>query len=492
MPFLLPLAVFLAGALSVLAYAPFDQFWLAPLSWGLLYAVLRHPVTGLRGGFLYGFLWGLGALFAGLCWLVVALHVYGGMSAPLAVLLILLFCAALALYPTLLCGLFVWLRRGHWGANALLAAACWLAAELLRGQLFPSFPWLAIGYTQTPPSPLAGWAPLFGVYGVGFLLVLVSALLVEAWLSPAARRVALLLAALPLVVGGGLRLVSWTQPVGEPLQIALIQTNVAQDQKWRPERVVEWLQLNLDMLRRYPARLMVLPETTLPMLERQLPVGYMDALEAQVRAQGSDAIVGVFTSDAQDRVYNSVVTRGVSPHQQYSKDHLVPFGEFAPYGFGWFYKLASIPMADQTPGGKHQAPLALAGQKIAMNICYEDVFGEELLRVLPEATLMLNVSNLAWYGDSHAQPQHLQMSRMRALETGRPQLRATNTGMTAIVQPDGSVSHVLPPFEVGAIVTEVRGYQGLTPFARLSDWPVKLLCLGVLLWGMLRRKSRRA
>jgi apolipoprotein N-acyltransferase len=276
--------------------------------------------------------------------------------------------------------------------------------------------------------------------------------------------------------------------VGAPVRVALIQTNVAQDQKWRPELMMEWLQLNLDLVHKYPAQITVLPESSLPMLEEQLPQGYMDMVEAQARAAGGDAVLGMFTRDAAGHIFNSSVTRGVHARQSYSKNHLVPFGEYQPWGFGWFFKLANIPMADQTPGGDHQPLLQLGGQKIAMNICYEDVFGEELRRALPEASLMLNVSNLAWYGDSHAQPQHLQMSRMRALESGRPQLRATNTGMTGIVMPDGSADKILAPFTQGAVVAEVHGYQGRTPFIWLGDWPVKIACAAIVLWALARQR----
>ena len=487
MPFLIAL---LAGALSVLAYAPFEQFWLMPLCWGVLYQLLRQEDVRLGRGFLLGWAWGCGALFAGLCWLVVALYRFGGLSAPLSVFLIFLFCAALALYPALAAALFVRLRSRVWGLRVLLVVACWIGAELLRGQVFPAFPWLAVGYTQTPPSPLAGWAAVFGVYGVGFLLLLVTALLVEAWFDALVRRRAVLLALLICVAGGGLRVIEWTRPVGVPVTVALIQPNVAQDQKWRPELAMEWLQQNLDLVRQYPAQIMVLPESSLPMLEEQLPAGYMDMVGQQARAAGGDAILGMFRRDAEGRFYNSSVTRGISPPQHYSKNHLVPFGEFQPWGFGWFFKLANIPMADQTPGGASQPLLDLAGQKVAMNICYEDVFGEELIHALPDATLMLNVSNLAWYGDSHAQPQHLQMSRMRALETGRPQLRSTNTGMTGVVNPDGSVAEVLAPFTRGAVLREVRGYQGVTPFIALGDWPVKIAVLVILLWALGRLRRR--
>lgn len=484
------LIAMLAGAASVLAYAPFELFWLLPLSWGVLYALLRRDTLRPAQAAGLGWAWGTGAWFAGLCWLVVALHRFGGLSGPLSVGLIAFFCAALAAYPALAAWGFVRLRSRGWAFRALLMAACWLAVELLRGQVFPAFPWLVVGYTQTPPSPLAGWGPVLGVYGVSFVLVLGSACAVEALLNPRARRGAAALLALLLLGGAGLRQVVWTQPVGEPVRVALIQPNVAQDEKWRPELAMSLLQQNLAALRQYPAQIMVLPEGSLPMLEGQLPQGYLEQVAQQARALGGDALLGFFTQDAQGRIYNSLQSYGQSPTQRYSKNHLVPFGEFQPWGFGWFFKLARIPMSDQAPGGDHQAPLLLAGHKVAVNICYEDVFGEELRRALPEAGLMLNVSNLAWYGDSHAQPQHLQMSRMRALESGRPQLRATNTGMTGVVNPDGSLGHILPPFTQGAVLATVRSYQGLTPFIVLGDWPIKALCLAVLLAAAYLRRRR--
>ncbi|PLK49163.1 apolipoprotein N-acyltransferase [Uliginosibacterium sp. TH139] len=482
------LIALLAGAASVLAYAPFEQFWLMPLSWGVLYFFLRQPDLRPGRAFLTGWAWGSGALFAGLCWLVVALNRFGGLSAPLAVFLILLFCCALALYPALLSALFARLRPAHWVGRVVLMAACWTLCELLRGQVFPAFPWLAIGYTQTPPSPLAGWAAVLGVYGMTFLLAATAALLVEAWREPVLRRRALAWALLPWLAGAGLRQIEWSAPVGAPVSVSLIQTNVAQDQKWRADTLMAQLQLNAELLARYPARIMVLPESSLPLFVDQLPQGFLEHIEQQARGAGGDAILGVFTSDAAGGVFNSAITRGSSAPQQYSKNHLVPFGEFRPWGFGWFFDLANIPMANQTPGGDHQPLLELAGQKVAMNICYEDVFGEELRRALPEATLMLNISNLAWYGDSHAQPQHLQMSRIRALESGRPQLRSTNTGMTAIVLPDATVSAVLPAFTQGALQAEVRGYQGVTPFVLLGDWPIWLLVWLVLLGALIRKR----
>jgi apolipoprotein N-acyltransferase len=470
----------LAGGASVFAYAPFELFPLAAVSLGLLFWLLGPGAPAslrVRDGFFVGFAWGLGSLLAGVSWIFIALQRFGGMPVPLAAFAVLLFCAFMGVYAGIAGGLFVWLKRSRAGLDMALFAAVWLLSEWLRGWVFTGFPWLASGYSQTPPSPLAGFAPLLGVYGVGGLLALVSALTVAALHGRNWRAAGLAL--IVLGSGFGLRQVGWTEPVGEPVKVALLQTNIAQSLKWRPEMLQQWLDRNLQMLRDNPAQLVVLPETTIPLLVDYLPAGYLEEVRRIARDNGGDVVLGTFTRDRQGHIFNAAVSLGRSPSGEYDKQHLVPFGEYSPPLFRWFYDLVSIPMADQTRGVAHQPPLQLGGQKVAVNICYEDVFGEELIRSLPEATLMLNISNLAWYGDSFAQPQHLQIARLRALETGRPMLRSTNTGMTALVTPDGAVTAVLAPFEVGALHVSVRGYQGLTPYARWGNWPAVGLALGV-------------
>ena len=466
----------LAGAASVFAFAPFELFPLAFASLAVLFALLR-AAPGWRTGFGLGLAWGLGAFLVGVSWLYIALNRYGGVPMPVAALAITLFCAYLALFPALAAALFVRLRAPRPSLQAAFFAGLWMAAEILRGWLFTGFPWLAIGYSQTPPSPLSGFLPVIGVYGVGGLVALCAALLV---LTPWRQARAALPVALPLVVllvaGAALTRIEWSSPVGAPLRVVLLQTDIEQDLKWDPALLRQWLDINAGLAAGHDgADLVVLPETTLPVLEEHLPQGFLAYLEAQALRRGGDLILGLFTRDAEGRIFNAAINLGESGRQFYAKHHLVPFGEFSPPLFGWFYRLADIPMSDQTPGPARQAPMAIGGQRIALNICYEDLFGRKIIRSLPEATLMLNISNLAWYGRSLAQPQHLQIARTRALETGRPMLRSTNTGMTALVMPDGSVTGVLPQFERGALEVEVRGYRGLTPYARVGD----LLALGL-------------
>jgi apolipoprotein N-acyltransferase len=481
------LIALVAGAASVFSYAPFSIFPLAAVCWSVLWLLWQHA-SPRRAAWL-GLAWGFGMFWTGGGWLYVAFHTYGGMAPWLTIFLLSIFFAYMALWGTLAGWLYARLRGSKPLFNALLGAACWSFGEWLRGWVFTGVPWLALGYTQTPPSPLAGYAPLFGSYGVGFMLICVTALLVLACTDSLLRRRAGLIALGIIVLGGALRFVAWTSPIGEPIRVSLIQPNIPQDMKWDAGNLQHWLQLNLELVRQNPAQLVALPETTLPLLEEQLPDGYLAALGEPARRFHGDVITGAFTRDAAGRIFNSAISTGSDPRQVYSKRHLLPFGEFVPPSMRWLLDLINIPMGDQSRGAAGQAPMRVGDQLVAVNICYEDVFGEELIYALPQATLMLNMSNLAWYGDYHAQPQHLQISRMRAMESGRPMLRSTNTGLTAVVMPDGSVPQVLPAFTTGALTALVRGYAGMTPYARWGNWPVLLILFLIMSMALIRKRK---
>lgn len=490
------LLALLVGATSILAYAPFAYFALSWLCLGALFGLL-NKATSAREGASIGAAFGFGLFLAGVSWIYVSLSVFGGMPMALAGLATFLFCAVLAIYPALAGALFVHsihcIRLTHATSSglyqALLFAALWTLSEWLRGWLFTGFPWLAIGYAQTSPSPLLGFAPVFGVYGVSLFCALLSALLYE---SVQRHWPALLLALGVLVTGVALSQITWTKPQGEPISVALLQGNIAQHIKWQPEHFSDSLRVYYQLAADHPAQLTVLPETALPSLLDQIPSAYLDALKKLAQRQQGDLLFGIAIADTTpdtQRYSNSAVSLGASPQQRYDKSHLVPFGEFVPPGFAWFLRFAHIPMSDFTPGAQAQAPLHLAGQKLALNICYEDAFGEEIIRALPEATLLVNLSNVAWFGDSLAPAQHLQIAQMRALETGRMVLRATNTGTTAIIDADGRVQDALPPFTRDALVGEARAYTGMTPFVRWGNWPA---ILGALLISAIVLVRRRA
>jgi apolipoprotein N-acyltransferase len=469
----------LIGAAGVFCFAPFELFWFVLPVWGSLFALLRQERSA-PGAALASFVFALGFFLAGVSWVYVSLSVFGGMPWWLAGLAAFLFCCLLALCYALAGWAYKrWEPNVFW-QQALFFAALIAAVDWLRGWLFTGFPWLALGYSQTPPSPLAGFAPVVGVYGLSLLVALLAAFVLRwRWLLPA-----LLVA---LAAGYGLRQMAWTTPVGEPISVALVQGNVPQDMKFQPENFVRTLTLYRDLVASHPAQLILLPETAIPAFFGQLPADYVNALNEAARAGGGDVVFGTLTGDG-ERYWNSAVSLGRSPSQIYSKSHLVPFGEMIPAGFAWFLQVSNIPMSAFSRGAEQQAPLEVGGRKVAVNICYEDVFGEDIIRALPAAGILANLSNTAWFGDSLAQPQHLQISRMRALETGRPMLRATNTGMTAVIQPDGLVQAVLPPFTLAVLRSEVRAYEGMTPYAKFGNAPaLGLILLCALLGGWRRR-----
>lgn len=484
-----PLLLLLTGATSVAAFAPLGWYPLGILSLAVL-CHHWHAAASPREAALQGFCWGLGSFLAGVSWVYVSMHNVGGMPAPLAAGMTLLFAAYLALYPALAGWLQARLQLAGF-RQVLLLAATWTLSEWLRGTVATGFPWLSIGYAHAPPSPLAGYAPLFGVYGVGFVAALLAVLLALLYRQ---RHLAWPLVAIgmALPLGGALlQQVQWTQPVGEPLSVSLLQGNVAQSLKWDPQRLSLSVDTYAELARRHPAPLVVLPETAIPLMFDQIPKSYLQALAPADGHVLIGAAVPVRSEANPEGYANGAVLLG--PQQQlsgYFKRHLVPFGEFVPAGLRWFLDLMHVPLSDFTAGPERQAPLVVGEQRLMPNICYEDLFGEELRLDALNATLLVNLSNTAWFGDSLAQPQHLQIAQLRALETGRMMLRATNTGMTAAVNPDGTIAAALPAFTRAALQVKAQGRSGATPYLRAGNLPVLLLV--VLIFAMAWRRRRRA
>ncbi len=487
-------AAFGAGALTAAGFAPLYLFPLPVLTLALLLGLCEQASTH-RQRFLLGLAWGLGCFLSGVSWVYVSLHTFGAMPAPLAALATVLFCLVLALCPALACACTGVIGRTS-PTRALLAfPAAWTLGEWIRGWYFTGFPWIAIGYSQAPASPLAGFAPLLGVYGVTLATALSAGLLYLAWRMRSRRRALAAIAALAALWGGGalLSMHTWTQPAGDPIGVSLIQGNIPQEMKWREDQVRSTLDTYLRLIASSTGRLIVLPETALPLYLQDIPPEYLARVQAHAAAAGADVLIGLPEyGTGRGEYFNSVVSFGVSPQQVYRKHHLVPFGEFVPLKslFGWFVEAVAIPLLDFSRGVLGQTPLAVAGQKIGVNICYEDLFGEEIIRQLPEATMLVNVSNVAWFGDSLAPAQHLQISQMRAIESGRPMLRATNTGMTAVIDPRGRVQAIAKPFTEAVLHAQVQGYAGATPFVRWGNAAVLALC-GVLAAASLVLRRRQ-
>jgi apolipoprotein N-acyltransferase len=478
----------LLGALQTLAFVH-TAWWPLPLLATAVLAAAASRATPRRAALL-GWAFGCGWLVAGTWWLFVSLHRYGGLPAPLAAAAVALLSAALSLYLALAMGLYARWRSGRAGPDAALFAGLWLLAELARGVLFTGFPWLASGYAQID-GPLAVLLPWVGVYAVGALGA-AGAALVAAGRRPAALAAAAV-AALAL-----LPVPEFTRPTGR-LSLALLQPNVAQDEKFALDRMPETLAWVAQALTAARADLIIAPETAVPLLPDQLQSfapGYWEALTAHFATDGRAALVGVPLGDYERGYTNSVIGLSAAAPYRYDKYHLVPFGEFIPTGFRWFTELMNIPLGDFARGVPAAVSFAVGRERVAPNICYEDLFGEELARRFVDAagapTVLANLSNIGWFGDTIAVPQHLAISRARSLELQRPMVRATNTGATAVVDHRGVVAALLPPHQRGVLVTEVQGREGRTPFAVWAGhaglWPLLAVALLALLPA--RRRQR--
>ena len=429
-------------------------------------------------------------------WTFVALHTYGGLPALLGVIAVVGLAALLGLYYAVVCGLFVLMKvRGRYWVPFTFGLL-WLFAELARGVLFTGFGWGAVGYAHSL-GPLSAYAPWIGVYGLCFISAWLAMTLVQRlpdrlslYWRPLAGKALLVVCVLGLPTGLSAISDNSSLSAGR-LEVTLLQGNIPQDEKFEVGSGVPLaLQWYADELKKSKTALVVAPETSLPLLPQQMPLGYWDALKAHFSDGQQAALIGMPLGNAKVGYTNSVVglKAGQTQPWRYDKHHLVPFGEFIPPLFKWFTELMHIPLGDFNRGSMHQASFEWRGQRLATNICYEDLFGEELGLQFSDPrqapTIFVNVSNLAWFGDSVAMDQHLQIARMRALEFERPFVLATNTGVTAIVDHRGHVVSSLPRNTRGVLVGEVEGRTGITPFAawvaRFGLWPYWLLaCSGV-------------
>lgn len=511
-----------AGAGHALCFAPANLPWLELVALGLVFRLaLQAPSVGSAARI--GFFFGLGWFGVGVSWIYLSLHGHGDLAAPLAILATAALASLLAVFPAGALAAGAAAGQAHSARRAVALAAAWTLSDWLRGIAFTGFPWLATGYAHTD-GPLSGYAPVVGVYGVGAVAALSVALALWALrglavshaapVAPGAFRrrtlaaaAALLLCAGLLGTGQALRQLNWSQDQGRPIRVRLVQGNIAQDLKFGEGGLNRALDRYMPALAahvpqasvsatdppRGPAAaqtggpdLIVFPESAFPVPVNDLPDYVLQILGDEDQRAGAALVFGAFILERGSRYFNSAIglgTNSVDP-QRYSKRHLVPFGEFIPFGMHWFVQMLQIPIGDQEAGDQYQMPMSLAGQQIAVNICFEDLFGAEILAAWHDPqhqpTLLLNLSNLAWFDDSIALPQHLQISRMRALETARPLLRATNTGVTAVIDERGRVRAQLPTQTDGLLEAVVQGKIGTDPFIRWGNTPI--LVLATLTW----------
>ena len=478
------LLAIVAGAALPLAFAPFGLFLMAPLS----YAALLYVWTGAppRRALALGLAWGCASFGFGTYWTFIAVRIIGGAPTAIAVFLMVGLTVVLAAFVAAAGWVAArWFRTR--GAVAWLATlpALFVLAEWLRGWLFTGFGWLGAGYSQTD-SWLMGYAPLGGVLAISFAVLVTAGALLTLWLGTTRERVAAAIVAAAIWLGGlAARAVDFTQAKDEAVEVALAQGNIAQTLKYQPEQLAPMMALYAELTRQGAgADVVIWPEAAIPVYLEDI-ADYLEAVRRAAAEKGSTVLLGILRpaphAQSIEEFQNIVVALTEEP-QIYVKRHLVPFGEFYPvpdFIRDWM-RLMNLPTGDAIPGPDDQPPLIVGGEKLAVTICYEDVFGAEQLRYLAEATLLVNVSNDAWFGDSIAPHQHLQIARVRAAEAGRYLLRSTNTGITAVIDAHGRVVDELPQFRVGVLKATVRGYTGATPYARAGNWLVVIFALVTL------------
>ena len=490
----------LVGSLHTLAYVHTEAWGLQLAAVALLVLRLRHAGPGRAAalGLVFGTAW----LAAGTWWLFISMHRYGGLPAWMAVLAVAALSAFLSLYLAGALAAYVRWRSGRPAADALLFGALWLLAELARGVIFTGFPWVASAYAHVD-APLARLAPFVGAYGIGSVAAGLAAWAALGALARGRRR--WLPAAAGALLLGGLALAprpEFSRSAGT-LQVALLQGNVPQDEKFDNTLQAAAIGWHVDQLlakRRADVDLVIAPETALVLLPEQMPPGFWEGLRDAFSEGRTHALVGVPMGDEASGYTNSAVglVPGRPPGQpdyRYDKHHLVPFGEFIPTGFRWFTRMMNIPLGDFRRGPLVAPSLQVGAQRVGPNICYEDLFGEELAArfTVPATapTVLANLSNIGWFGDTIAVDQHLHISRMRSLELQRPMVRATNTGATAVIDHRGRVQQALSPHTRGVLRAPVEGREGTTPYAwwagRLGLWPLAVFGGLVLLRAVLRR-----
>jgi apolipoprotein N-acyltransferase len=485
------LPVLLAGILTVFAFAPHGLWWLAPLTLAVLFHALLD--TTPKRAFLTGWLFGAGLLCTGLVWIENSMSTYGGMPQALAITLAMLLAMLLAIYYGLAAWLAVRLTPDAQPLPRLLVlAVTFVVMEWIRSWFLTGFPWLLAGYTQID-TPLASYAPVGGVLLVSLLVAMTAAALVS--ITRAGAGSVVLFIAMLVVWMGGLHggWKAWTEPAGEARTVRLLQGNIPQEKKWKPEMLQPTLDFYIgNSLGNGQADLVLWPESAIPALASQVREAVIEPLRDDLAAEGKVLVTGVLTRPEPGVYHNTLLSLDGGEHL-YHKRHLVPFGEYFPLAWLWKESFSGLAtMGDDFTASRAPKPLLAIGDLTAgASICYEIIFGEEIRDALPEAHVLINMSNDGWFGTTWGPLQHFQMARMRALETGRYLLRATNTGITAVIDSRGRVTARLPQFERDVLTTTFVPHRGMTPYARYGHLAWGSLATLLLLLAFLQNRSGR-
>ncbi len=472
-----------------LAFAPWSIWPLAILIPALLLSLIQSSLS-LRVVFLVGLAFGLGYFGFGVYWIYNSLHDFGMAPPAVAGGITGLLVIVLALFPALVFAFWYYSKQSFGEISLWLLPLYWFGMEWLKGWFATGLPWLSLGYSQTG-SPLAGFAPLVGVYGIGALCMVMA---VALFLLLRDKRYPLLAVLLLIPLAGWLlQQIDWTEAQQQTLKVTMVQGNIPQEVKWRfDQRQNIFNTYWRETSQHWDSDLIVWPETALPGQSDKIEQSVLQPMQQAALENNTSLMTGLVVSDAEtERYYNSVVMLG-SERGYYHKRHLVMFGEYYPVRWllDLFRGLISIPYSDLTAGPREQDLLRVDGSALGVSICFEDVFSREVLLAFPEANLLLNVSNDAWFGNSTAPHQHLQIAQMRALETERVMIRSTNTGVSAFIDHKGRVMAQTRQFATESITEVLQGRSGVTPFyyfARLQAWLALLPFVVVFLLS--RRKA---
>ena len=522
------LILIFAGAISIFAFAPFSNIFCIVLSVLVLLFILekssatypkRSSSPHSKKLFLLGYIFGLAYFNTQLYWAFYSLYVVIGTGFIVAILGQIFFTAYLALFMgfTALC--YCKLKSKYCVFNLLvLFPSIWVLFEWLRSWLFSGFPWNEISYTQVNSNLLKGWFPLLGSYAVSWLtLSLCGALFIilqqiynmSSFKSKATKKsksslnlnvklttknrlfsLSIIYILVIFVIGNYIVTLKFTTPYGKPTSVALLQGNIEHESKWSSGELENNLAVYADMVAKTKADIVMIPETAISQFERYLPANYLLDLVNYAKANNAELVVGMpKIIDKYDNYVNAAIVLTNDKQPFYAKTHLVPYGEYIPFKsvIGSVYHLFNLPMVGFSAGAANQAPLVIAGQKLAFNICYENGFNTELIDAAKQSTIMANISDMVWYGDSIAEDQHLQISQARALENQRYFIQNTNTGLSAIINPFGEIQSRLPTFRRDVLYDVVQGRVGVTPFQRYGNYPVVIWCvLMLVIAGVLR------
>ena len=480
------------GSLLPLAFAPAGIWPVAIVVPAILLYVLDRPLSSRRL-FQHGFLFGCGYFGFGVYWTYNSLHDFGQAPPLVAGFIAGLLILTLALFPATTLSAWQWCKQRIGDKAIWLLPVFWFAFEWLRGWILTGLPWISLGYAYTD-SPLSGYAPLIGVYGVSALSVLMSIALFKVFCQRQYALVAIVL--LVPLAGFLLQGVEWTEAEGKPLDIAMVQGNIPQEIKWQYEQRqnifnIYWRETGQN----WDNDLIVWPETALPGRSDRIEKSILAPLASAASEQGSHILSGVIVSDSANKLfYNSMVLLGEN-RDEYHKRHLVMFGEYYPLrGLLEFLRnWINIPYSDLTPGPDDQPLMSVNGVKLGVSICFENVFSRSILLDIPEANILVNASNDAWFGDSLAPHQHLQIAQMRAIETGRPMVRSTNTGISAFIGAHGKIEQRSEQFKTLTLNQQVQGRSGITPFyyfAKVQSL-IAFLIVFTLLIAVIRKRRQK-